>query len=228
MTMNYCHTAFHHSDAVPSLSVTVWERDGEETSEYNLSDYKGGQEISKIGKRNKLYPLVQGLLAECRDKIAAEKVYRAERERPGVCDNLKFAFLVKVGRGGVTVYIDEKPDGSCRLSSYGRTYVDEAIKAGIPVIDTTAVSDDRIFDSLKFPMVPDKPGREHAGPWTGMSFAPIPVLAALYKNIGATVHNVEPDFEGAKNVRGFTIKEMACLVGYETGDSTMLMAGMNM
>ena len=126
------------------------------------------------------------------------------RERKSIASTLKNLKDAKknggwcsVGRGGCTLHT--KP--GVQVSSYGNmdsTYPQACLIMGIAVIDTTTITDSEISQSILFPMAaitPDDP------PWRSCSYAPLNVVAALYAALGATLHNITPDWYAAQQVR---------------------------
>lgn len=193
--------------------VNVWletEADGTDklTVSYNLMDSTGDHPFPKrkpTGK--KLAPLWKEL-CECRDKAIAQarekRDYAAARSKGPKGGRFEFAYLATWGRGGTTVYFDEKPDGSARLHGYG--FSDDELAQidalGIPFIDSRTIPDDRICNAISLPMAPDKPDRHDAAPWGPLSRCPLDVLAWLYADLGATVRNITPRRPAAEELRG--------------------------
>jgi len=66
-----------------------------------------------------------------------------------------------------------------------------ALKLGIPVIDSTVIDDDRIYDTLRFPMAVCRTATPDDPPYHGLSYAPLEYVAKLYKELGADVHNLD-------------------------------------
>lgn len=100
---------------------------------------------------------------------------------------IKSGGYVNVGRGGWSIHY---ADG--QLQGYGGVsdpIVQAAIKAGIVVIDTTTIDDDKIVDiAFKCPMV--AVGRKaDSAPYNSMSFAPLSYVVGVKRNAGATVYN---------------------------------------
>jgi hypothetical protein len=98
-----------------------------------------------------------------------------------------------VGRGGWTLH----PRAGTSVSCFGgldSEYPQACLIMGIQLIDTTTVPDSEIMKSCLFPMasmIPDEP------PWGSCSYAPVAVVAALYEVLGATLHNIKPDYRKA-------------------------------
>ena len=71
-------------------------------------------------------------------------------------------------------------------------------------------------------MPPTKPDKFDPAPWGGMSHAPIPVLAWLYRQYGAIVRNVEPREPLESELRSMKPHEIKALRAYNTGDEAAL------
>lgn len=117
-----------------------------------------------------------------------------ERERRSVRsavrnfrDCLNAGGYLSIGRGGWTLHVD----GRTTVAHYGgmETYMAQCcLRLGIPIIDSTVISDKDIYDVIKFPMV-----GIHAvdlEPYNSMSFAPLATVAKLYRDKGAKVYNL--------------------------------------
>jgi hypothetical protein len=139
---------------------------------------------------------------QLRDQGNTEEANR--RERLSVLSTLRDLKNAKknggwcsVGRGGWTLH----PKPGVQVSNYGdmeSEYPQACLILGIPVIDSTTIPDSKITVTPMFPMAsltPDDP------PWGSCSYAPVAVVAALYAALGATLHNIKPDWEGVRNVK---------------------------
>lgn len=192
---------------------------------YNLSDYSGEHSLRKTKHSSACWDMLQLLkqkaLMEAKDKLA----YATSRRKETVFEQFRYAFCCTAGRGGSTIYVDEEPNVSSKTERYVQFSDEEKAeiaRLGIPYIDSSGVKDGDIWETINFPMIVDKPGREDRAPWGGLSYAPLGVIAALYMSIGAVVKNVEADWEGVKQVRGWTEREAAMLAAYTTGNETAL------
>lgn len=95
---------------------------------------------------------------------------------------------LSIGRGGWTLHYEK----GARLSHYGG--LDEPIPQcclllHIPIIDTTTIPDDRITETIRFPMAAFE-GECDEPPYNSLSFAPLDHVASLYKGLGATLYNL--------------------------------------
>lgn len=98
-----------------------------------------------------------------------------------------------VGRGGWTLY----PRPGVTVSNCGgmeSEYPQACLLMGIPLINSLTIPDSKIFKILSFPIPSLRP---NCPPWGSMSFAPIEVVAALYKSLGATIYNIHPAYNCA-------------------------------
>lgn len=217
------------------MSVAVWLDAATNivTAVYNMSDSTGDHSFP-VRKKNALPHKAE--LLEMRQKaesIAREKyAYRMARRRDTTIENLRYAFLVTIGRGGHTVYCDEEKDCTSIIQGYGLTSAElaEIERLGIPFVDTTTVPDDRIVRaSFGFPMWPGKPERYDAAPWDGLSEAPIQVCAAMWAAIGAIVRNI-PDIRmpEASELRNLNTREALALHGFYTNNAAEIGTAMLM
>ncbi len=94
-----------------------------------------------------------------------------------------------IGRGGFTLHYDDS-----RLSGYDcDTIKQEAIEAGLPVIDSRPVPYAVLARlAVEGPMVAvNRPA--HPEPWHAFSDAPLAVVATAYRQVGADIHNIADD-----------------------------------
>ena len=97
-----------------------------------------------------------------------------------------------VERGGYTLYFDEM-----RLSGYDADHIKTlCIELGLPVIDSRGASFDEVAKlSVRGPMIAVNADPDPR-PWDAFSYAPLAVVAAAYRRIGAEVFNIEEaDFD---------------------------------
>lgn len=110
-------------------------------------------------------------------------------------DTIKSKGYGSVGRGGYSLHYIPSPQGNltygkATLSGYGdinSPLMQVAIKLGIPVKDSTIIPDDRIIETLKFPMV----GLQEidSKPYNSLSYAPLSHVFNLYRELGAKIYN---------------------------------------
>ena len=123
----------------------------------------------------------------------AQKLERAE-----ILENVKrFRLMMKngghasVGRGGHSLkYVDEHGHSS-RLEGYEKSVngadIACCIRLGIVVIDTTTISDARIYETIKCSLVADSSNKPTG---TGSTdYAPLGVVIEQYRKLGATIYN---------------------------------------
>lgn len=123
-----------------------------------------------------------------------------------------------LGRGGFSLH----PNDNTYISGYG---CDDglariALQLGIATIDSRSIPDSLIHQSIKLPLV--RLVSYDPAPWGGMSYAPLPVVAALYQRLGATIHNLEVVEPAPDQLRGYKQWEADALIGYQTGNTAML------
>lgn len=101
-----------------------------------------------------------------------------------------------IGRSGFTLCY-----GSSWLSGYGCDHIKAlCIAAGLPVIDSRAVSIDLVTKiSVSGPMIAVN-AEPDPRPWHALSYTPIRSVAAAYRRVGAEVLNIE---ESSFDERGF-------------------------
>ena len=95
---------------------------------------------------------------------------------------------MSIGRGGWTLHIS---DGHT-LNHYGGIEADlpQICKLlNIVIIDSTTIADDLIIKTISFPLVGI--GRDDSRPNDPMPYAPLADVAQRYKNLGATIYNLE-------------------------------------
>jgi hypothetical protein len=96
---------------------------------------------------------------------------------------------LSIGRGGYCLYYDE----GCTLSGYDCDEIKRVcIARGLPVIDSRMVAFAKVYDlAVCGPMI--AVGREaNPLPWRALSYAPLHVVAAAYRDAGAEVFNLPP------------------------------------
>lgn len=119
-----------------------------------------------------------------------------KRERESILSHveiLRNAYFATVGRGGWTIRYNHPGYLSSELKGYGdvtENIIQCAILLGIPVCDSTTISDDDIYDVVRFPM-PAPEDQCDKPPYGSFSRAPITHVFKLYKNLGAMVYNLE-------------------------------------
>jgi hypothetical protein len=94
---------------------------------------------------------------------------------------------LSIGRGG---YVLHYAEGST-LSGYDCDTIKQAcIARGLPVIDSRNVSLEKVIElAFRGPMI--AVGRDaNPPPWHALSYAPLPIVAAAYRNAGAEVFNL--------------------------------------
>lgn len=101
--------------------------------------------------------------------------------------------FVKIAYGGISI-----EDASCSTSGCSQPTVEVALRLGVPVIDLTAIPIARLSPlSICGPMA-TVDAKADPAPWGSLDFAPISVMAAVYANAGAKIHNIDPDYTRAK------------------------------
>lgn len=120
-----------------------------------------------------------------------------KRERDSILSHVKTlrqalqnGGYASVGRGGWSIHIS---DGH-KLQGYGQTdepMIQAAILVGLPVVDSTTISGDDIFETIRMPMV----GISHHDqpPYRSLDYAPLKVVAKMYQDLGATIYNLDLD-----------------------------------
>ncbi len=93
---------------------------------------------------------------------------------------------LSLGRGGFTLHFE-----NARLEGYEcETVKKAAIAAGLPVIDSRYVPFDLAARlAVRGPMIAVN-SQPSPRPWHGFSYAPIEVVAAVYRRAGAEVFNI--------------------------------------
>lgn len=205
-----------------SANVVVWIDDSGKIEKefYNFSDYTGNHPFRSLKKDHPLYSQMVALRLEARKNARAKLAYMQARTRNTSNEDLKYAWFVFQGRGGHTIHIDKEEGTQCRLEGYGLNDEEakEVIDLGIPYIDSRTIPDDLITATISIPMVSLN---SDPAPWGSMSYAPIAVVAAAYKLLGARVENIVPDFEGVKQIRSMA-KHNAALAAYTSGGEVAL------
>jgi len=106
---------------------------------------------------------------------------------------------LSLGRGGFTLYFGR----GARLSRYDCEHIKAScITAGLPVIDSRVVAfEDVVRLAVRRPMV--AVGEQaSAPPHHALSFAPLRVVAQVYREAGAEVFNLPEPAGPARRVRG--------------------------
>jgi hypothetical protein len=74
----------------------------------------------------------------------------------------------------------------------GEPMMRACVLVGIPVCDSSTISDDDIYKVIKFPMPSVHPDpRPVNGEYRSMDYAPVMYVFTLYEALGATVYNWE-------------------------------------
>jgi hypothetical protein len=98
---------------------------------------------------------------------------------------------IGLGRGGASIYTKD-----CRVSGGDNTYYRElGLHVGLPIIDSTTITNDAIYETVSLPMVAVGRGPDPK-PETGygaLDYAPLEYVAGLYLALGATIHNLQID-----------------------------------
>jgi hypothetical protein len=134
---------------------------------------------------------------QLRDQGKPEEARQLERR--SIRDHVKTlrsAYYASVGRGGWSIHCHKVTSANgltsqSTLEGYGDAS-DGMIKAcivlGLPVVDTTTISDEAIYDTISIPLVAiDRPCDPE--PYHGMSYAPLEYVISAYRKLGATVYN---------------------------------------
>lgn len=95
---------------------------------------------------------------------------------------------LSIGRGGHTLHLH-----NCTISGYEDANGPTAQicrKLNIPIINTTTIPDKIVILATKLPLVAvgDKPENP---PYGSLSYAPLPVVAGMYAQLGATIENLD-------------------------------------
>lgn len=217
-------------DTEPRFSASCWIDDqGIVTKSYNMSDHTG--EHSRVRAKDKARAIeIKSAMVEAEKEARAKMAYAAARKRETTIKNLEYAFLVTNGRGGHTIYADQAPDQTSRIEGYGLTVeeIAEIDRLKIPFIDSKVIPDNLIYYTISFPMPPSRPNQYDAAPWGGMSNCPIPILAACYARLGATVRNVELPELRKEDFRTLSQKEDLALRGFWWNNEEMVSTAMLM
>lgn len=159
----------------------------------------------------------------------------AQRERHSIRENVKALRSARddgylmLGRGGWTLHQYKNKGGSACTQGYGdgtRGLPAAARHLGVPVIDTRTIPDHSTLRTIAIPMPVRNPEFADPAPWSGMSFAPLEVVATAYAALGATVHGVQLDPDHLGKLRGFKEAEAKALVAWATGDELGLFDAM--
>lgn len=102
---------------------------------------------------------------------------------------------LKIGRGGFSLHYLNEYGGQSSLSGYDSdTVKQQAIAAGLPVIDSRCVDFDNVAKlAISGPMI-CVGGKPDPKPWGAFSYAPLIEVARTYAAAGAEVYNL--DLEG--------------------------------
>ncbi|WP_372502292.1 hypothetical protein P7L66_12650 [Tistrella mobilis] len=96
-----------------------------------------------------------------------------------------------IGRGGFSLHYLNEYDGQSSLSGYDcDTVKQQAIAAGLPVIDSRCVDFDKVAKlATSGPMI-CVGGTPEPEPWGAFSYAPLVAVARAYAAAGAEVYNL--------------------------------------
>lgn len=97
-----------------------------------------------------------------------------------------------IGRGGFSLHYLNEYGGQSSLSGYDcDTVKQQAIAAGLPVIDSRCVDFDNVAKlAISGPMI-CVGGKPDPKPWGAFSYAPLVVVARAYAAAGAEVYNLD-------------------------------------
>lgn len=195
--------------------------------DYNLCDSTGPHPYRKGKKNASCWTALLEMREEARANARAALAYANERRRETTFVNLRYAWLVTEGRGGHTIEIDEERNVRASCQGYGLSAEElvEIERLKIPFIDTRTIPDRMIYETVSLPMVCDPQRKPDSAPYGSLSFAPLAVVAAAKKALGATVRNCPLDFEGAKQIHCLA-KHDAALAAYIAGDELALSRAM--
>ena len=125
-----------------------------------------------------------------------------KRERDSIREHikvLKTAVFATVGRGGWSIYYvwdyTHSKDHLSKLCGYGDTsepMIQACIMLDIPVCNSITISDDNIYETIRFPL-PAHPENSMLGnpdAYHSLDYAPFSDVFAMYKKIGAEVYNL--------------------------------------
>lgn len=132
---------------------------------------------------------------------------------------------LSLGRGGYTLHCS----AHSTVSGYGcdtSATVRAAKHLGIPCIDTRTIPDSRIYDTISLPMVALSPDEADPRPWGSLSRAPLPVVAYLYRALGATVTGIDCEMPSPDDFRGNKQWEVDAMRGFANGDAALLGSAM--
>ena len=93
------------------------------------------------------------------------------------------------GRGGWTIRYREHSTLSRRYPGVDQPMMRACVLVGIPVLDSTTIPDDLIWETTKYPMAGIHPDPEPPGGYGFMHHAPVSHVFKLYESLGATIHN---------------------------------------
>ena len=213
-----------------SSHVNCWisKETGEIVTNYNLADHTGDHPFTRASRKQ--YPFLIEMETKAIEEAVHKMLYGQARRRDTAIEKFQYAFLVTWGRGGSSVHIDEEPGCSCTQNGYGFSAEDleEIDRLQIPFVDTRTVPDKIAAAMIGFPMWPSKPDRADNAPWGPISYAPIPVLAALYARIGATVKHIELAEINAEQFRSYSTRERLAVEGFQHNDPVKLGTAMMM
>lgn len=121
-----------------------------------------------------------------------EEARKKERESiRSTVQSLRSAQYLGIGRGGWNLHC-----GPMTVSHYGgieQATCQACLRLGIPIVDTTSVPDEIVWELVKLPMVAR--GEPDPEPWGSMSYAPLSYYAHKARGLGATIYN-ESNIEG--------------------------------
>jgi len=206
-------TGYAHGDGGHSVSVAK-DITGltSHTDRFNLCDRSGDHTFTSK-KYQELTDEIKASLATLRKQakqdLSANIDYAAARRHDTSVDYLRYAFLVTVGRGGYTIYVDEKKDTTSRIEGYviEPEMMSEIDRLGIPYIDSTVIDYGITTIAICGPMPCGKPDQFDPSPWGSISYTSVDGLASLYAAFGAIVKNITPAAFDPKNY-GSRVKEV--------------------
>ena len=174
--------------------------------------------------------------ANKRDRERGDVAGARQRERESIRNSIQAlreareGGYLTIGRGGHTLHRYDNRSGSASTQGYEQNLEGTTGKCclllGIPIIDSTTIPDSIIAQTCSLPMGKRNLEMCDAPPWGGMSFAPLPVVAAAYEALGATLYNIEPDREALKHLRGFKAWEAKAIRSFSSGDEGGLFQAM--
>ncbi len=122
------------------------------------------------------------------------------RERQSIRENIRTlrqardngGFLI-IGRHGWTLYLARWHTLRSHYPGIEQPFPQCCLLLGIPIIDTTTIPDRDLGQTLRFPIANIHPDPEPPGGYRALDHAPIAHVARLYRDLGATIHNLTLD-----------------------------------